>query len=100
MNPDELRSIVTFLRQRVRLGEGGAAGETTIAFDAPAEDELDRADLDLDACRRILDAPWWDEMMCDIVETPKICDPEDSPEQILEYARDVISEYIAKRLTP
>jgi hypothetical protein len=26
-----------------------------------------------------------------------MCDPEDPPHQVLEYARDVVSEYIRKR---
>ena len=44
-----------------------------------------------------LEAPWWDEMVADIVETPAMCEPDDPPEQVLEYARDVVSEYIRKR---
>jgi hypothetical protein len=36
-------------------------------------------------------------MVTDIVETPEMCDPEDPPEQVLAYARDVVSEYIRKR---
>ena len=28
---------------------------------------------------------------------PEMCDDEDSPEQVLEYAMDVVSEYIRKR---
>ena len=70
-----------------------------IGFDAPGEDELGRAGLNLEGCRQIRGAPWWDEMVGDVVETPEMCDPDDPPEQILEYARDVVSEYIAKRVT-
>ena len=36
-------------------------------------------------------------MVEEIVETPVICDPDDPPDLILEYARDVVSEYIRKR---
>ena len=36
-------------------------------------------------------------MVTDIIETPEMCDPDDSPEQILEYAKDVVAEYIRKR---
>jgi len=97
MTPDELRAIMDFLRQRVLLEGGGADGEVAIAFDAPSADEMARAGLNPEGCRQILDAPWWDEMATDVVETPEMCDPEDPPEQVLEYARDVVSEYLRKR---
>ena len=48
------------------------------------------AGLNREGCRQILDAPWWDEMVADVVETPEMCDPEDPPEQVLQYARDVV----------
>jgi hypothetical protein len=99
LTPDELRAIADFLRQRVQPRGRGAEGGVIIGFDAPDHDELARAGLDVEGYRQILDAPWWDEMVCDIVETPEICDPDDPPERILEYARDVVSEYIAKRVT-
>lgn len=99
MIPDELRAIVDFLKRRVYLEDRGTGGGVGIGFDAPGEDELGQAGLNLEGCRQILDAPWWGEMVRDIVETPEMCDPDDPPEQILEYARDVVSEYIAKRVT-
>ena len=68
-----------------------------IGFDAPTADEMIQAGLNPQGCRQILDAPWWDEMVDDILETPQVCDPEDPPEQVLQYARDVVSEYIRKR---
>jgi len=86
-----------FLRQRVRLRDPEARDEVAIGFDAPTADEMARAGLDAEGCRAIVGAPWWDEMVTDIVETPEMCDPDDSPEQVLEYARDVVSEYIRKR---
>lgn len=97
MIPDELRAIMGFLRQKVHLKDRRADGEVAIGFDAPTADEMARAGLDPEGCTQILDAPWWDEMVADIVETPEMCDPGDPPERILEYARDVISEYIRKR---
>ncbi|MFH1919059.1 MAG: hypothetical protein ABIP48_04110 [Planctomycetota bacterium] len=97
MTPDELRAIMDFLRQRVVLGDRGADGEVAIGFDVPSADEIARAGLDPEGCRQILNAPWWDEMAADVVETPEMCDPEDPPEQVLEYARDVVSEYLRKR---
>jgi hypothetical protein len=98
MDPDELRAIMEFLRQQVRLaGEGAAGGEVAVEFDAPTAEAMVQAGLNAEGCRQILDAPWWGEMVDDIVETPEMCDPNDPPAQILEYARDVVSEYIRKR---
>ena len=97
MTPDELRAIMDWLRQKVYLKELGTGGEVGIGFDAPTADDLDRTDLNREGCRQILNASWWDEMVADIVETPEMCDPGDPPEQVLEYARDVVSEYIRKR---
>jgi hypothetical protein len=95
MSPDELREIMGFLRQRVRLKDG--AGDAVVEFDVPTAEDMGTAGLNLEGSRRILDASWWDEMVTDIIETPEMCDPEDPPEQVLEFARDVVSEYIRKR---
>ena len=97
MTPDELRAIMDFLRGNVRLLDQGIGGEAAIGFDAPTLDEMTRAGLDPEGCGQILNAPWWEEMATDIIETPEMCDAEDSPEQVLEYAKDVVSEYIRKR---
>jgi hypothetical protein len=97
MHPDELRAIMDFLRERVHLKDGGAAGEVDIGFAAPSIDEMTEVGLNPDGSSQILHAPWWDEMIDDIIETPDMCDPEDSPDQVLEYAKDVVSEYIRKR---
>ena len=97
MTADELRAIMEFLRQKVRLKDAEADGEVAVGFDIPTADEMAAAGLNLEGSRQILDAPWWDEMVEDTIETPEMCDAEDPPEQVLEYARDVISEYIRKR---
>ncbi len=55
------------------------------------------AGLHPEGCRRLLAAPWWDEMVADIVETPQLCDPDTPPETILRWARDVPGEWIRKR---
>jgi hypothetical protein len=97
MTPDELRAIMEFLRERVQLEGRGADGAVVIRFDAPTVDDMAGQGLNQDGCHQVVSAPWWDEMVEDIVETPDMCDPEDPPEQVLEYARDVVSEYIRKR---
>ena len=97
MTADELRAIMEFLMEKVRLKDAQTGGEVAVAFDVPSAGELAAAGLNSEGCRQILDAPWWDEMVEDIVETPEMCEPEDPPEQVLRYARDVVSEYIRKR---
>ena len=97
MNPDELREIMDFLQQRVRLEVGEAADRIVVRFDAPSVADMVAAGLNPEGSQSVLAAPWWDEMVTDVVETPEMCEPEDTPEQVLTYARDVVSEYIRKR---
>ncbi len=97
MTPEELRSIMAYLRERVHLGTEEAKSPVVITFHAPTEEEMVDAGLNAEGVERILCVPWWEEMVTDIVETPDYCDPGDSPQQVLEYARDVVSDYIRKR---
>jgi len=97
MHPDELRSIMEYLRQRVHLKDRKEDGDVAIGFDAPSPEAMIEAGLSPEGSRQILAAPWWDEMVVDIVETPEMCEPDDPPQQVLDYARDVVSEYIRKR---
>lgn len=99
MTPDDLRAIMGFLQERVRLKDAEPAGEVAVEFDLPTAEEMTRAGLDAEGSRRILDAPWFDEMVAETIETPEMCDPDDPPEQVLQYAKDVVSEYIRKRAT-
>jgi hypothetical protein len=97
MTPDELRAIMSYLQQQVSLETGEAGGEVTILFETPTSDEMIQAGLDPEGSREVLQAPWWEEMVTDVVETPEMCDADDPPEQVLAYARDVVAEYIRKR---
>ena len=97
MTPDELRAIMEFLVQRVRLADQDAEQETAIVFDSPTALEMTQAGLNSTGAEQILSAAWWDEMVEDIVETPEMCEPDDTPDQVLQYARDVVTEYIRKR---
>ncbi len=99
MTPEELRTIMTYLRERVRLEPRGTEESVVITFQAPTENEMVKAGLNAEGVKRLRNAPWWEEMVADIVETPEMCDPDDSPQEVLEYARDVVSEYIRKRFT-
>ena len=97
MKPEEPLAIMNFLRERVRPSPGETGGSVAIAFEAPVEEEMIAAGLNREGVGRILRVPWWEDMVTDIVETPEMCDPDDAAEEVLEYARDVVSEYIRKR---
>jgi hypothetical protein len=97
MTPEELRAIMVYLGEMVRLKTREAEVPVVITFHAPTEIEMIDAGLNPEGIKRILRAPWWEEMVADIIETPEMCDPDDSPQQVLEYAKDVVSEYIRKR---
>ena len=94
MTAEELRRMIAWLEKRVALSEPGSR---EVRFEPPVEDELVAAGFEVDAVRRFLAAPWFDEMVGDVRETPEFADPSDPPEQVLRYARDVIGEYIRKR---
>lgn len=95
MTADDLRAIMAYLRDKVQYQE---AYPSPISFQPPTENEMIQAGLNSDGVRKILAADWWDDMITDIIETPDFCEPDDSPEQILEYAKDVVSDYLRKRV--
>jgi hypothetical protein len=92
--PDQLRDIVSYLQNRVQLD---AENPRMVVFDPPDADTMVADGLDSDATRSIVAAPWWPEMVDDVVDTPEFCAPSDSTDVILGYARDVVQEYIWKR---
>ena len=97
MTQEELRAIMAYLRERVHLGPKEAESPVIITFHGPTEAEMVGAGLNTEGAKQILRVPWWEEMVTDIIETPDFCEPGDSPQQVLEYARDVVSDYIRKR---
>ena len=99
MTPEELRAIMAYLRDRVHLGDKDSKSPVVITFLSPTAEEMIGAGLNAEVVEQILCVPWWEEMVTDIVETPDYCDPDDSSEQVLEYARDVVSDYIRKRIS-
>jgi hypothetical protein len=94
MTADDLRAIIADLEARVSLT---CEAPPTIAFAEPTEAEMLEAGLHPDGVRQLLNAPWYPEMVEEIVETPDFCEPGDSPGQVLRYAQDVVVEYIRKR---
>ena len=73
MTPDELRSVMAYLRDRVSLDSDKAAEAVVISFDAPTEQEMIYAGLNAKGVKRLLCVPWWEEMVTDIIETPDFC---------------------------
>lgn len=92
--PDQLRDIVHYLQQRVRHPDDD---ERAIVFEPPNAEQMIADGLDADAAGAVTAATWWSEMVDDVIETPDFADPSDGPAVVLEYARDVIQEYIWKR---
>ena len=98
MTAEQLRAMMAYLRDRVNLAPGKGGSPVQITFDPPTEQDMIGAGLHAGGVRQLLHAPWWDEMVADIIETPDFCEPDDPPQQILEYARDVVSDTIRKRI--
>ena len=94
MTPEELRSVIVYLERHVRLADEDSR---SIVFEMPSEREFVDAGLNPEGVRRLLAAPWLSDMVSEILETPEFCEPEESSEQLLGYARDVVGEYIRKR---
>ena len=96
MDKDEIRRLYEWIQGRVRLQSDG--DELAIGFDEPTAGDLEAQGFSTEAVERTIGSSWWKEMVIDIVETPEFAEPEDSPEQVLNYAKDVVREYIWKRL--
>lgn len=96
MTPEEIRAMISYLRERVQIKSGETKSPVVITFLAPTKEEMISAGLNTKGVEWILNVPWWEEMVSDIIETPEYCDSSDSAQQILEYAKDVITDYIRK----
>jgi len=95
---DQIKILNQWLRSRVTLDE--MAEEITIQFSQPSAEDFLLQGFGEDTINLTLRSPWWSEMVTDIVETPDFAEPDESPEQVLGYARDQVVEYIAKRMNP
>jgi hypothetical protein len=98
MMPDALCAIMEYLQQRVSLGLSSLDGAATITFAAPLAEEMLRAGLDPGGVKVVRSAVWWDEMVADVIDTPSFCGADEPPEEVLGCARDVIAEYLRKRV--
>ena len=98
MTPDDLKEIMSFLRARVSISGDKADSPLQIVFDVPDLATMIGVGLDETGSKEILNAAWWGDMVNDIIETPDFCEPDDPPEQVLIYARDVVTDYLRKRI--
>lgn len=95
MTADDLRAIMAFLREKVELK---SMNPIEVTFTEPSKEKMVQAELNQNGIENILSADWWDDMVTDIIETPDFCEQDDSPEDVLEYAKDVVSDYLRKRV--
>jgi hypothetical protein len=96
MDADEIKRMYEWIQGRVALADG--TDGIAVSFDEPNADDFAEAGFATEAAELTLSSDWWEEMVTDIVETPDFAEPGEGPEQVLEYARDVVKEYVAKRL--
>ena len=96
MKDNEIRRMYTWIQERVTLAD--TTDGIAITFDEPNEADFAEKGFESEAVELTLHSDWWAEMVTDIIETPDFAEPNESPEQVLGYARDVVKEYIAKRL--
>jgi hypothetical protein len=92
MTPEDLRRLMSYLEEQVEL-----TADSKLQFELPGESQMLADGIHPGAIAQLLAAPWLEEMVVDVLETPDFCEPDDTPEQILRLARDVVQEYIRKR---
>lgn len=96
MDSNEIKRMYQWIQTRVELAADPDA--VSILFDEPTAEDFEKQGFEKEAVALTLESGWWREMATDIVETPDFAEPGESREQILQYARDVVKEYVAKRL--
>jgi hypothetical protein len=96
MDADEIKRLYEWIQKRVTLAD--TTDGIAVTFDEPNADDFVEAGFESEAIERTLNSDWWEEMATDIIETPEYAEPGEGPKQILQYARDVVKEYVAKRL--
>jgi len=96
MEKEDIKRMYEWVQNRVRLVPD--SDKTVIAFDAPTTDDFKEQGFDDELASLTLGSAWWPEMVADIIETPEFAEPDETAEQVLQYARDVVVEYVRKRL--
>ena len=98
MNAEQIKKMNQWLQSRISLDD--SAEGIAIKFDEPNAGEFLDQGFDQEAVKLTIESAWWKEMVTDILETPEFAEPGDSPKQVLSYARDLVVEYVGKRLYP
>jgi hypothetical protein len=96
MDSGQIRKVIAWLQEKVGIDK--VSGAIKIAFAVPVEDDFIAGGFSIEMIEQTLKADWWPEMVADILETPQFAEPDDPPEKVLGYARDVVHEYIGKRI--
>jgi hypothetical protein len=95
MTPEDQLRLIRFLEGRVQ--PAGSEGRQ-MDFELPGREELLKAGIPEEGVTRLLAAPWLEEMAQEVRDTPEFCGQEVEPSRVLRYARDVVGEYLRKRL--
>jgi len=95
MDIQQIKKLISWLEKRISLTDNDA---NLIKFDKPVPEDFIAAGFDDEMIEITLKASWWNEMVTDIIETPDFAEPDTSPETVSGYARDIITEYVNKRL--
>jgi len=98
MIKEDIKNMIGFLQNKINIKKSEEDDEFVILFEDPTHEEMLNAGINPKLIDAALKSSWWEEMVTDIAETPEFCDPEAGEEEVLDYARDVVSEYIAKRI--
>ena len=96
MEKADIQKMYEWIQSRVQDVPG--SDEPVIAFDAPTAEDFKEQGFSDEDIALTLGSGWWPEMIVDIIDTPEYAEPDESPEQVLQYARDVVVEYFRKRL--
>lgn len=98
MSKEDIRNIIEFLKDRVKIEKPEGEDSLAVSFESPMYDEMLNSGMNPKVIDAVLKSSWWDEMITDIVETPDFCEPGADQDEVLGCARDVVFEYIAKRI--
>jgi hypothetical protein len=98
MKKEDIGKMIGFLKDRIKIEKQGGDDTFVVSFDNPTYEEVLSANINPTVIDAVLKSSWWEEMITDIIETPDFCDPEADEEEVLRYARDVVFEYIGKRI--
>lgn len=96
MDALEIKRLIEWLQNRVSYRE--AEGGIIIEFDEPSAADFIAEGFDREAVDLTLESSWWPEMIADIRETPEFAGPDETDDQIILYAGDVVKEYVNKRI--